>query len=106
MLLITVLKYLFGYFVVVPSFKDINNFYSLLQYIQNEYLYSLLIYIWNECCSYKLHFARYLAFLQHFIYATNYVTSPTTGHWIYILCILPFPTKTYQQGYFEWMWAS
>ncbi len=33
MLLITVLKYLFGYFVVVPSFKDINNFYSLLQYI-------------------------------------------------------------------------
>ncbi len=40
MLLITVLKYLFGYFVVVPSFKDINNFYSLLQYFQNEYLYS------------------------------------------------------------------
>ncbi len=33
MLLFTVLEYIFGYFVVVLSIKDINNFYSLLHYI-------------------------------------------------------------------------
>ncbi len=72
-------------FRILCSFTDISNFYSLLLY-----LYTLLHYIWNECCSYTLHFAWHLAFLQKCISATKDVILPTTGYRKYfILCVLP-----------------
>ncbi len=74
--------------------------------LYSDLLFTLLHYIWIECCSYTLHFAWHLAFLQQFISATKDVILPTSAHQkYYILCILPLLTQICQQGYFTWMWA-
>ncbi len=57
----------------------------------NEYLYSLLNYILNECCSYTLHFAWHLAFLQQQRCDTSYYRALEV---LYLLCYALMPIQT------------